>query len=195
MPDADVRSRLLQAGTDLIRHQGYVATSVSDICSAAGVSKGAFFHHFDSKEDLARSCLDQWNEMTAQLDASSPHHAIDDPCERMSACLTFFIEMFSDPTMTKSCLAGTTAQEVSATHPALREGAHACFASAEARLTGLIDAAARERGVTLDAPALASLWMATLQGAVLLAKASGDDSGIPRSLTHVKSYIEGLLEP
>lgn len=192
MADVDVRSRLLRAGTDLIRGRGYVATSVSDICGAAGVSKGAFFHHFESKEDLARECLSQWCEMAAGLDASSPHHEMEDPAERLSAYLAFMIEVFSDSTLMKSCLAGTTVQEVHATHPSLRAAAHECFVTAEARLQHLIEAAAPTSG---GAAELASVWMATLQGSLVLAKASGDDSCIARSLGHVKSYIEGRVGP
>lgn len=195
MAEADVRSRLLRAGTDLVRGQGYVATRVSEICAAAGVSKGAFFHHFESKEDLVRACLARWCEMSEQMDASSPHHAIEDPVDRVSAFLAFMVEVFSDPTMVKSCLAGTTVQETYDTHPGLREGAQACFDGATTRITALIDAAAASSGARVDAQALASLWMATLQGALVLAKASGDDAVITTSLTHVKTYIEGQLRP
>ena len=46
------RERLLQAAFTLLRTRGFTATSVDDLCAAAGVTKGAFFHHFPSKEAL-----------------------------------------------------------------------------------------------------------------------------------------------
>ncbi len=43
------RIKLLEAARTLIRTKGFAATTVDDLCAAAGVTKGAFFHHFDSK--------------------------------------------------------------------------------------------------------------------------------------------------
>ena len=51
--ESDSRTRLLDAAMHVIRAQGYSATTVDDICSEAGLTKGAFFYHFKSKEDLA----------------------------------------------------------------------------------------------------------------------------------------------
>jgi TetR/AcrR family transcriptional repressor of nem operon len=50
---ANARDRLLDASLRLVRERGYNATSVDEFCQAAGVTKGAFFHHFRSKEELA----------------------------------------------------------------------------------------------------------------------------------------------
>ena len=47
------RTKLLDAALRLIRTKGYAATAIDDLCHAAGVTKGAFFHHFRSKEELA----------------------------------------------------------------------------------------------------------------------------------------------
>ncbi len=46
------KSKLLEAAIVLIRTKGFAGTSVDDLCTAAGVTKGAFFHHFASKEAL-----------------------------------------------------------------------------------------------------------------------------------------------
>ena len=51
-PSKDARTKLLDAALAVIRGKGFAATSVDELCQAAGVTKGAFFHHFHTKEEL-----------------------------------------------------------------------------------------------------------------------------------------------
>ena len=55
------RTRILDAALDVFRAKGYAATRVEDICAAAGLTKGSFFHHFKTKEDLAVAAADRWS--------------------------------------------------------------------------------------------------------------------------------------
>ena len=189
----NAREKLLVAGTDLFRRHGFVATSVDQICTEAGVTKGAFFHHFDTKEALAEACLAAWDERFKAMFAAAPFQSIDDPLERLLTAIDFFVAVFSNPQMHKSCLAGTTVQEVAETHPVLRDAAQACFASGEEKFQSLLDDACRDRRVPLDTASLAQLWIATLQGSLLLCKASRDESVVPTNLQHMKHYIESLF--
>jgi TetR/AcrR family transcriptional regulator, repressor for uid operon len=56
----ETRNHLLEAAVQLFALQGYEASSVAEICAAAGVSKGAFYHHFESKQALFLALLDEW---------------------------------------------------------------------------------------------------------------------------------------
>ena len=190
------RERLVQAGTDLFRRRGYTATTVDEICQQAGVTKGAFFHHFASKEALAVECLAAWDGMVAGLEQRAPFQATDDPVKKLCGYLDFFIGLFANPRALRSCLAGTTVQEVADTHPKLREAAQACFVSGQERLEKLLAAAAKASGRRLNVASLARLWMTAMQGSLILYKASQDDSVITESLTQVKHYIlERLAGP
>ena len=51
-PQPDSRTRLLDAAMQVIRAQGYSATTVDDICRAAGVSRALFYFYFPAKEDV-----------------------------------------------------------------------------------------------------------------------------------------------
>jgi len=189
----NAREKLVKAGIDLFRRRGYVAATVDEICAEAGVTKGAFFHHFDSKETLAETCLQVWDQQFLTMIASAPFQSLDDPVAKVLACIDFFIGVFANPQVLKSCLAGTTVQEVSETHPALRDAAQACFASGQRQFQSLLDAACRSRSVQLDTASLARLWMATIQGSLLLCKASGDGAVIGKNLDHFQRYLQTLL--
>src|SRR5437764_8121638 len=78
----DARTRLLEAAMQVIRAQGYSATTVDDICRAAGLTKGAFFHHFKSKEDLAVAAAGHFSDMAERLIGAAPYREIADPLER-----------------------------------------------------------------------------------------------------------------
>jgi TetR/AcrR family transcriptional regulator, transcriptional repressor for nem operon len=187
------RNSLVAVGTELMRRSGYSATSVDEICTAAGVTKGAFFHHFPTKESLAKECLGKWQEQMAILHGSAAYQTIEDPVAKVLASIDFMIETFVDVDVHKSCLAGTTAQEVSETNPVLREAAHDCLLKGQQYFQSLLEAACHDRKVKLDTASLAEHWMSTVQGSLLLAKASQDSAVIGRNLRHFKNYLSGLL--
>ena len=54
------RARILDVSTRLFSQNGYDATGVAEICAAASVSKGAFYHHFESKHSVFLAILDEW---------------------------------------------------------------------------------------------------------------------------------------
>jgi TetR/AcrR family transcriptional repressor of nem operon len=189
----NARDTLIGVGTELMRRSGYVGTTVDEICSAAGVTKGAFFHHFPSKEALAKECLRKWQDQMAALHRSAAYQSIEDPVEKALASIDFMAEVFRQPDVQKSCLAGTTVQEISETNPVLREAAQSCFVHGEAYFKSLLDDACDSCHQTLDTASLARHWMGTIQGSLLLWKASRDTNVIPENLMHFKSYLAGLL--
>jgi AcrR family transcriptional regulator len=67
----ETRSRILEAAIKLFSNHGYNATSVDHICAEAGISKGAFYHHFESKQALFLALLDSWLQtIDKAIDAS-----------------------------------------------------------------------------------------------------------------------------
>ena len=192
----EARTRLLEAARDTIRAKGFAATSVDDLCVAAGVSKGAFFHHFASKEALGVAAAEFWTETTSAFFAAAPYHAPADPLERVLAYVGFRRSIIAGELFEFTCLAGTLAGEVSGTWPAIREAAAASIFGHAATLEADIEQARQQQGITTsdwDAASLARHTQAVLQGAFVLAKAGNDRELAREGLDHLDRYIRLLF--
>lgn len=189
------RTRLLEAARDIIRAQGFAATTVDDLCKSAGVTKGAFFHHFESKEALGVAAAAYWAETTSAFFAAAPYHTHADPLARLLGYLDFRKEIIQGDLAEFTCLVGTMAQEVYGSHPAIREACAASIFGHAATLEPDIAAAMDARGIKADwTPAsLAAHTQAVLQGAFILAKATGDRAIARDSVDHLKRYIDMLF--
>src|ERR1700744_3118887 len=120
------KTKLLDAAIRVIRSKGYCATRIEDICEAAGLTKGSFFHHFDSKEALALAAVDYWIESTGAFFASAPYRDLADPGARLLAYVDFRKALLKGELAEFTCLVGTMVQEIYDTRPELRE---ACYRS------------------------------------------------------------------
>ena len=81
--EPSTKEKILQATLALVRTKGFTATTVDDLCAAAGVTKGAFFHHFESKEALGVDAARYWSEMTTAFFAAAPYQTIVDPLAKL----------------------------------------------------------------------------------------------------------------
>jgi len=75
----ETHAKILQASEQLFAQKGYDATGVADICSAAGVSKGAFYHHFPTKQAVFLALLETWLSQLDRELASTLQNAPDVP--------------------------------------------------------------------------------------------------------------------
>ncbi|HWJ05794.1 MAG TPA: TetR/AcrR family transcriptional regulator [Steroidobacteraceae bacterium] len=185
------RERILDAAMQVIRQKGYAATTVDDLCAAAGVTKGAFFHHFASKEDVGVAAARHWSAVTGALFAGAAYHEPTDPLDRLFAYLDFRAALIQGTTAEFTCLAGTMVQETFATAPAIRDACCDSIAShaatLEADFTAAIAAYGAPPGVT--AASFAMHTQAVLQGAFILAKAKDDPAIAFESIEHLRRYL------
>jgi TetR/AcrR family transcriptional regulator, transcriptional repressor for nem operon len=190
------RDRLLDAALRIIREKGYSATTVDDLCAAAGVTKGAFFHHFASKEALAVAAADYWAAVTGALFAAAPYHSRVDPLDRILAYLDFRAALIAGTIPEFTCLVGTMVQEVHESSPAIRDAAFASIASHAAKLEFDLEDAIRLYGAApgTSARSLALHTQAVLQGGFILTKGSGDPDLTRDSIAHLKRYLRFLFK-
>lgn len=192
------RDKILDAAFQVIRSKGYAATTVDDLCAAAGVTKGAFFHHFGSKAELGVAAADHWSQVTSAFFAAAPYHAHSDPLDRVLGYLAFRRGILTGGLPDFTCLVGTMVQETYDAHPAIRAACDASISGHAATLEADIAEAMERHGIEGCSPAsLALHTQAVLQGAFILAKAKGEAAGgasvAGESIDHLIRYVRLLF--
>jgi TetR/AcrR family transcriptional repressor of nem operon len=189
------KARLLEAALHAIRSKGYAATTVDDICEQAGVTKGSFFHHFKSKDELALSATAFWDSMTQAYFASAKYQQAKDPVDRLLGYVDFRAEILQGELPEYTCLLGTLVQETYATHPDIRAACDRSMSSHIAALTRDIEAA-RQRyapNAPWSAESLGYFIQSVLQGAFIFAKAKQGPQVARESLAHLRRYLQSLF--
>ena len=168
----DIPQRLVAAGLELFLGQGYNATGIQQLTSHAGVPKGSFYNHFESKEAFAAVIIARYAEW---LRRSWAHMMRSAPAEPMAAIRYVFGEMIAyheRAPRTMGCLVGNFAAEIALSSPTCRKNLMAAQLAWRRRLSGLIAAgqAAHEIRADIDATALAALTWSAWEGAILAMK-------------------------
>lgn len=194
-PPSDSRIKLLDAAITLIRTKGYEGTRVDDLCAAAGVSKGSFFHHFKTKEELAFAAAQRFADLAGGLFASAPFHNAATPRARLLGYVEFRIQMIAGELPEFTCLHGMLSQETFATHPQLAETSGAHIRDHAATLVPDIRAAMAEHvpGADWSAEGLALHIQAVIQGSFVLAKSQHDPGVAAESVRHLHRYLVHLF--
>lgn len=188
---AQTRERILKQAAQVFNRQGYFGTSLSDIMKATELEKGGLYNHFESKEDLALKAFDYTVDLVRQEFASAIEgrsNAID----RLRAIVEVFRRMSEGFPVLGGCPVFNTAVEADDAHPELRERARRAMSEWHAFLRRVI-ARGIEKGEIKPAvasDALATLMIATLEGAVVLSKLYGDAAHMNRAVHYLIDYLE-----
>jgi len=189
------KEKLLDAAQELMLAKGFAATTVEEICGKARLTKGSFFHYFESKEELGKTALNRFVAAMAQRFQEAPFHKEADPLKRVYGYLDCAIQCSKDPKAPKACLLGIFSQELSDDHPQIRSLCCGHFSQwAEGLRKDLEEAKAKYASKkTLNARSLAEHIIAVMEGSMILAKAQQNRGVIEQSLKHLKQYLRSLF--
>ncbi|MDT7546229.1 MAG: TetR/AcrR family transcriptional regulator, lmrAB and yxaGH operons repressor [Actinomycetota bacterium] len=166
----DSRTQLVRTVARLLRDQGYTATGLAQVLTESGVSNGSLYHHFPGgMEELAQAAL----ETSGQAIADALSRVLDDAPNTGEGIASFLdvVEVSADGTC-QGCPIAPTALE-SSISPRLRTAATRCFNQWEDLLAGRLRADGWPAG---DIPQAASAALSLIEGALLLARVTGQIS-------------------
>jgi TetR/AcrR family transcriptional repressor of nem operon len=197
---ASTRERILAAAEPLVLQQGFAGTSLEDILSAARLTKGAFFHHFKGKSDLARALVERYAGNDYELFrrfAEQANAVSDDPLD----ALLIFVRLFED---SMQGLAEPPAGCVFAayTHESLQfdPSIHDFVAESLRRWSKLYEdkfeaVLARYRPRRpVSARELAEMIVAIIEGGFILSRSYRDAALVARQSRQFRQYVELLFE-
>ena len=191
---SDTKARLLDAAEGLMLAKGFVATSVDDVCEAAKLTKGSFFHYFESKEQLGCELLARFCATGQRLHQSFCGQERD-PLKRVYGYINAAARMAQDPVMRKGCLLGGFAQELCETHPGIRAVCQQGFEAWAAHLAGELEQAKARYApkASFKPRELAEHFIAILEGSLILGKVRKDMNVVAQNLRHFKQYVKSLF--
>jgi TetR/AcrR family transcriptional regulator, transcriptional repressor for nem operon len=192
------RQRILDVAERLMTDQGYNATSLDQVIAESASSKGAFFHHFSSKADLARQLIDRYVATDlGQLDAGLAATAhIQDPAARVVAFLRFY-EHGADELM--SAQTGCLFATVLAEREFIGSDINVLVAKTQqvwrAAIVDLLHpaVAARRPDLDIDVAALADHLFTTFEGGFILCRALDDTAAMAAQLRIFRQLVEAML--
>jgi AcrR family transcriptional regulator len=191
-PEATKETILRESGI-LFNTQGYKATSISDITGATGLTKGAIYRHFTSKDALEIETLvhlsDIMNEKIRQRVKTEKTAG-----DKLRAVLHFFESYISNPPLEGGCPLLNAAVEADDAHPELKKAALDILNGLRTSLISIL-----EKGIyykqlkkSIDRDLFATLIIAGLEGAIMMSKLSGNDNDIKRVITFLKKQIDEI---
>ncbi|EHV0482784.1 TetR family transcriptional regulator C-terminal domain-containing protein [Salmonella enterica] len=111
-PNPETKGNLIKAGMDMLHQMGYSATGIKDIVDSAGVPKGSFYNHFESKEDFAGQIIDIYFEQALPQIAEHLENPDISPLERLRTYFEQRAESFITSDYFQGCLLGNFSLEM-----------------------------------------------------------------------------------
>ena len=192
----ETRIQIMDAAQDLILQQGFAGTTVDAVLERTGLTKGAFFHHFKSKNELGHAVIQRF----ADRDRALLEDLIDraerlsgDPVQQVLIAVGLLEEMAEDLTdPNHGCLFASYAYEAQLfdeeVHRIIRDAFHVWRERLAEKLRYAMEY--RPPRVRVDVNELADMLSVVVEGAYVLGKSLGDSTMLARQLRHYRSYLE-----
>ncbi len=193
------REKILDGAQELILDLGYSGMKVDHVLEHVGITKGAFFHHFKTKDDLAKALLRRYNSQDALIYAETRDRAeklSDDPLQQIIIFIRLFEDMFSELTEPyPGCLLASYLYELQQFDDETRGMLHESFARWRALLQEKFERIIQKYPPQkpVSASHLADAFTVVLEGAFITGKAMNEPGLVGEQLRLYRNYIELLF--
>ena len=187
------KGKIVEKAERLFWFQGYEATSLNDLVEKAGLSKGAFFHYYDSKQAIAGDVIDKY-AAEQMKDVLQKHLADGVPVKTsLRNWVGAIFENYKAFKFKGGCLLGNMALELSDANDAAREQIKGHFLEIENILVSALKPLETQGKLSIEARQCARLLMASIQGVTLMTKAHKDSNRAGREFLAVTQLIDVLV--
>ncbi len=190
------RQRILAVARTLVLTKGFPATTLDEICEKADVTKGGFYYHFASKDQLALELVEHHFDQLSSALMEGAYRELDDPKDRLLGFLDRTAEVMQGPVLKDGCILGVLTLDMAETQEETRIALSQRFSDLEAFLEKDFQAALRESGVkdpTSTATGLARQFLMVLEGSIVLSKAHKNPEVLLEGLRFFKLSLEAVL--
>lgn len=191
-PEA-TRETILKKSGILFNTRGYKSTSISDITTATGYTKGAIYRHFDNKVALEVETLAHLSSLMLDKLRRAIKAERNAP-GKLRAMFYFFESYITKPPLKGGCPLLNAAIEADDSHPALRRAALKILREMRDSVVRVLENGIRYKQLRndIDVNEFSTLIIASLEGAIMMSKLSGNDEDIKRVIGHLDKQVTAM---
>lgn len=187
------RVRIVEESVQLFSVSGFNNTSMDQILEATGLTKGGFYAHFKSKEELGFAVLDRAVEMWKEK-VLPKLGALTDPLKRLEALFDCGVEMAECRTFKGGCIFMNLAIEMDDLHEGFAKRLREIFRDWKKNIVAILDEG-KKRGdlrSDFDSASMANTIIGTMEGATMLAKLQKDIGIQKATCKNLNVLLQGL---
>ncbi len=191
-PD-ETKQKILKKSGVLFNTQGYKATSISDITSATGFTKGAIYRHFENKAVLEKETLFHLSTVMFEI-LRERIRCQKTAGDKLRAIFRYFESYISNPEVKGGCPLLNAAIEADDTNPVLRREALKILDILRESVIAILKNGIRYQQIRKDTDTeyYATIIIASLEGAIMMSKLRGNNHDIKRVIKHLESLLGNI---
>ena len=189
------KEKILEKAGILFNTKGYKNTSISNITDATGYTKGAIYRHFENKEELERETLFHLSSIMFEKVRAVIKEQLN-AGDKLRAVFKYFESYITSPPIEGGCPLLNAAIEADDANPALRKEALKVLTILRESLLHILKKGVEHKQIKqgVDKELYSTLIMASLEGAIMMSKLTGNSEDIKRVIGHLEKLITEIEE-